>query len=402
MIILKAYKFRLYPTEEQKQSLNQHGGNTRFIWNYFLDLNQEKYEKEKKFIFGYDLINLLPKIKQEKEFLKISFAQSLQQIGLHFDQALKDFIKKKKEFPKYKKKKQNDSFTVPQNFKIFKNYVYIPKIGNIKWIKHQSIKGKVKHITIKQDGELWYCSVNVELKIKQPKIKTENIVGIDVGIKTYATMSNEKTINNPKIFKIYEKKLKRNQRKLSKRIKGSNNKNKQRKILAKIHRKIKNIRKYFQHKETKNMITKCDGFILENLNIKGMMKNHCLSKAIQDCSWYQFKQFLKYKSFWNGKVFLEIDRFEPTSKKCNKCEWINNDLTLKDRTFKCNECGLIIDRDLNAAINIKKAGLKILWDTQELSRKITLEETRGNRTSVQCLSLNQEKEKISPNLSYIN
>lgn len=179
----------------------------------------------------------------------------------------------------------------------------------------------------------------------------------------------------------YEKKLKKTQRQLSKKKKGSNNRNKQRKKVNKIHRKIRNIRKDFQHKTTFNTITKYDVIIVENLNIQGMMKNHKLAKAIADCGWHEFKRQLKYKSLWNNKIFLEIDRFEPTSKKCSCCGWKNNNLTLGDRTFVCEECGLEIDRDLNSAINIKQMGIDILLDEQEF----TLEEINNS------LSVNQEK-----------
>jgi len=400
--INKSYKFKLYPTEKQIQQLRQHGGNTRFLWNYFLNLNKQEYEKNKKFIFAYDLIMSLPKLKKECEFLKLSIAQSLQQVGRYFDMALKDFIAHKKGFPAYKQKsKQRDRFTIPQLFKIKKNYIYIPKIGKIRWKKHQQIKGKAKHIVIKQEKEHWHCSICCELKIKTRKVKIskDDIVGIDVGLKTYATMSNNETIENPKILKTHENKLKKTQRRLSKRVEGSNNKNKQRKKVAKLHRKVRNVRKDFQHKTTYDMITKYDGFILENLNIQGMMSNHKLAKSIQDCAWYSFKQKLKYKSLWHGKHYDEIDRFEPTSKKCSKCGWLNHDLTLNDRIFKCEQCGLEIDRDLNAAINIKNVGLeKILWGTQEF----TLGEIGNYRTSVQCQSLSQEKERISPNLLCVN
>lgn len=396
MKINKSYKFRLRPTKEQEQQLLQHGGNTRFLWNFFLDLNRQEYEKTGKFIFGYNLIMSLPKLKEEYDFLSLSIAQSLQQVGWHFDQALKDFLNlKQKNFPVCKKHKKCDSFKVPQDFKIGKKYIHIPKIGKIRWKKHRVIKGKPKHITIKQDGEHWYCSVCCELEIKQKEVKVENIIGIDVGLKTYATHSDGETIENPKTMKKWEKKLKRTQRRLSKKKKDSSNRKKQRKRLARVHRKVRNIRRDFQHKKTHWTITKYDGVVLENLNIQGMMSNHYLAKAIADCGWYEYKRQLKYKALWSGKVFIEIDRFEPTSKKCSECGWIDHNLSLKDRIFKC-KCGLEIDRDLNAAINIRKIGLRILWDTQEsTARKGTLVENGGCRASAQCHSLKQEQKKVS-------
>jgi len=318
--IRKAYKFRLYPTQEQFAALRQHGGNTRFLWNSLLRLNQDKYKDEHKFVFAYDMITSLPQLKKEHDFLGLSFSQSLQQVARHLDRALKDSFNKTKKFPIFKKKgTHSDSFTVPQKFRIGKHFVFIPKIGEIRWIKHRAIKGKVKHLTISQDGEKWYCSVNVELKIKKSTCKQDLIVGIDVGIKTYATLSDGTTVDNPKHIRNHEHRIKRSQKELSRKVKGSNNRTKQCIKLRNSHRKIRNVRKDFHNKITSRMIAKYDGFVLENLNIKGMIKNHCLSQSIGDCGWFEFKRQLRYKAEWNGKTFLEVGRFEPTSKKCNSC-----------------------------------------------------------------------------------
>jgi putative transposase len=369
MLIHKAYKFRLYPTKDQKQDLLQHGGNARFIWNYFLDLNSKHYQKTKKFIFGYELISLLPELKKELSFLSISVAQSLQQVGRHFDKALKDFLDKKqlnKRFPVHKfKDKMKDSFSCPQKFKVSKNFVRIPKIGKVKWIKHRTINGKIKSITISQDGELWFCSVLTEQNIIVPEFKEDNIVGVDLGIKEFAVFSDETVVNNPRTLNKNTKKLRRLQQGLSRKKKGSNNRKKARILVAKQHRRIRNIRKDFQDKQTHNMIAKYDGFVLENLNVSGIIKNHCLAKVVSDVAWYSFRKKLEYKSLWFGKHVIIIDRWEPTSKTCNNCGWKNKDLTLKDRTFICKICGYIEDRDLNAAKNIREIGLKILSDRQE-------------------------------------
>lgn len=380
----RAYKFRLYPTPQQTRLLQQHGGNARFLWNNLLKQNQDKYEAEKKFIFAYDMINSIPSLKQEHTFLQDSFSQSLQQVAKHLDRAIKDSYRKpndpaKKEFPVFKKKHhQSDSFTVPQKFRIAKNYVFIPKIGEVEWVKHREIKGKVKHIAISQDGEQWHCSVNVELKRKQqPKLKAQpsekiNIIGVDVGVKTYITLSNEEEIANPKFIQKHEKKLKRIQRSHSRKKLGSKNRRKSKKRLQNQHRKIRNSRNDFQHKLTHSMITKYMGFVLEDLNIQGMMKNHTLAKAVQDCAWYEFKRQIKYKSEWHGKFYHEAEMFDATSKKCCCCGWKNCELTLKDRTFLCKECDLEIGRDVNAAVNLCKIGLlwflgikKLPWDTRK-------------------------------------
>ena len=370
MLIHKAYKFRLYPTEDQRQDLLQHGGNTRFIWNYFLDLNTKYYQKTKKFMFGHELICLLPELKKELPFLSLSFSQSLQQVGRNFDRALKDFLDKKqpkKRFPVHKSKdKMKDSFHCPQKFKVSKKYIQIPKIGKVKWVKHRTINGKIKSITISQDGELWFCSVLTEQNINVPELKENNIVGIDLGVKEFAVFSDKTVISNPRTLKKNTKKLRRLQRSLSRRTKGSQNRKKARILVAKQHRRIRNIRKDFQDKLTHNMIDKYSGFVLEDLSVSNMVKNHKLAKAISDVAWSAFRRKLEYKSLWNGKHVIIISRWEPTSKTCNNCGWKNKDLTLKDRVFICKICGNVEDRDLNASKNIRDVGLKILSDRQEL------------------------------------
>jgi putative transposase len=422
--IRRAFKLRLSPTTEQEQSLKQHAGNTRFLYNYLLEQNIEKYDKEQKFIFGHEMITSLPKLKEEHEFLGLSFSQSLQQVGRHLDKALRDFLDEsqpEKKFPAFKKKRNNrDSFTVPQKFRVAKNYVFIPKIGEIPWIKHRAIKGKIKHLTVKQDGSQWYCSVNVELKVKEPKpiIKPENIISADLGIKTFAMLTDGEPIDLEKVTKKEDKKLKKFHRHLSRKKEGSNNRKKHLRRLQVLHRKIRNKRKDFQHQESRDMINKYDGIILESLNISGMMKNHCLSKAVQNCAWYQFISFLKYKSQWAGKPFIQIDRWAATSKKCCRCGWYHKELKLKDRTFICQECQLEIDRDLNAAINIYKIGiiqylkLEIPWDSREsfdlyvsLKGDKLVKQTPGERgsysASAQCPSLNQEKETLGFSTSVV-
>jgi len=378
--VLKAYQFRLNPTEEQLKLLYQHAGNCRFLWNYLLTKNKEKYAKDGKFIFAHEMITSLPQLKKELPFLEISFSQSLQQVAMHLDKALKDAFNKSKGFPNFHKKaSNNDSFTVPQKFRIEKRCIFIPKIGKVKMEKHREIKGKIKHVTISLEGDHFVYSVCVEIKVKNKAtvINLDKVKGIDVGLKNLATLSDGDIIENPHIQKKYQKKLKREQKKLSRRKKGGKNKEKQRKKVAKAHQKVKNVRKDYLHKESSKLIAKADGFIMEDLHIKGMLKNHHLAKAISDASLHELKRQLKYKCFWNNKYFAEIDRFEPSSKKCSCCGWINENLCLKDREFFCQNCGLHIDRDLNAAINIRKTGLeqlKIPWG----AREFTLGEIRGS------------------------
>ena len=399
MKIYKGFKFRLVPTKEQESILSQQVGNARFLWNKLLESNLQTYKETQKFQFSYDMIMGLPKLKDKFEFLKLSFSQSLQQVGKHLDKALKHSFKKEiirkravkitkaktnkqkvKAFnygkPNFKKKRQFDSFTVPQTFSIHSKFVKLPKIGKVKWTKHRKIQGNPKFLTISRDGKQWYCSVTCEVNLpdKQYSQTFENIVGVDVGLKEFATFSNNTIISNPRHLNKQLDKLKREQRWLSRKIKGSNNRKKQIEKVQIVHRKVKNTRKDFLHKITSNMIAKYSGVILENLNVSGMMKNSKLAKSISDVGWYEFSRMLEYKSLWNAKHYIKIDRWFASSKICSKCGNKKVDLTLKDRTYVCENCGNIVDRDFNASKNIREEGLNVLKTTRDTG-KVTLVET---------------------------
>ena len=365
MIIHKGFKYRLDPTPQQKQLLLQHGGNTRFLWNSLLSNNIEYYKEEGKFNFGHVMITSLPSLKEEHDFLKLSFSQSLQTVGRQLNDTLTIFLKERKTnknigFPKFKKKSiEHDSFHCPQRWKTEKRYVKIPKIGKVKWIKHRSLRGRPKSITITQDGDQWYCSVLCEITIKEKPKKDKNIVGIDVGLKDFAVLSDGEVIRRQRFTKDNEKRLATEQRRLSRKEKGSQNRAKQRKVVQKVHRKIRNSRKDFLHKTTHRMTAKYDGFCLEDLNIKGMMKNGKLSKSIGDASWSEFKRQLEYKSLWNWKHFIQIGRWFPSTKTCSSCGG-EQSMNLKDRIYECKSCGFVMNRDLNAAVNILNEGLNTL------------------------------------------
>jgi len=372
MKILKGFKYRLYPTKFQHNALKQHAGNTRFIWNHFLAENIKYYEKHKKFNFSHAMITSIPKLKEEHDFLKLSFSQSLQTVGRHLNDAIVRYLKGLKTgedvgFPVFKKKsKQKDSFHCPQKWYVCKGFVKIPKIGKVKWVKHRNFQGKPKSITITQDGDQWYCSVLCESNIKEQEFKQDNLVGIDVGLKDFAILSDGNKIKRQRFTKRYENKLRKEQRSLSKKVKGSNNRQKQKKVVQAVHRKIRNSRKDFLHKATHYITTKYDGVCLESLNVEGMMKNHKLSKSIADASWSEFKRQLRYKCSWKFKHISEIDQWFPSSKLCSieGCGYINKNLNIKDRFWDCI-CGAHHDRDINAATNILREGIKILLDREK-------------------------------------
>ena len=258
-----------------------------------------------------------------------------------------------------KKALERDSFHCPQKWYVCKGFVQIPKIGKVRWAKHRNLQGKPKSITITQDGDNWYCSVLCEIEIHEKKKEKDNMVGIDVGLKDFAVLSDGEVIKRQRFTKDNEKRLSKEQRRLSRKEKGSQNKTKQRRIVQKVHKKIRNSRKDFLHKTTHDMITKYDGFCLEDLNVKGMMKNHKLAKSIGDVSWSEFMRQLGYKSLWNFKHFIQISRWFPSTKTCSSCGE-KQSMELKDRIYECELCGFVMNRDLNAALNILKEGLNTL------------------------------------------
>ena len=356
----KGFKYRLKPTLEQEQILLQCGGNTRFVWNYYLKFNMDYYEKTGKFIFWYDMIMMLPKLKAEFPFLKESNSQSLQAVARSLDKALKASFKIKRGFPKFKKKDTfTDSFYVLQHWHQCKSGLKLPKIGWIKWIKDRPLQGKPKSVTVTQDGNKWYASVLCEITVADQEKKNDKIVGCDVGLKEFATLSNGTIIPNPRHLQKYEKKLACEQRKLAKKNLGSNNRLKQRMKVHKVYEKIRNVRKDFLHKATDSIAKTCDGLVLEDLSIQEMMKNRQISKAISDVSWYEFRRQLEYKCKWRFKYCIIADRFFPSTKTCSCCGNIQN-MSLSKRVYDCELCGLSMDRDMNAAFNLEALGRGVI------------------------------------------
>jgi putative transposase len=363
-MINKAYKYRIYPNQEQKELLEKHFGCVRFTFNWGLDRKIKAYQQDKKRLSCFDLINELAKLKKEKEFewLNEINSQSLQMSLRNLDNAFTNFFRKQNKFPNFKSKKHNiNSFQIPQHLKLL-DKLDIPKIKGIKIIQHRKLEGKIKTATVsKTPTGKYYISILVEQDKKLPKklkIKEKTTIGIDLGIKTFATLSDGRKIDNPKYFKNSLRKLKRQQRWLSRKVKGSNNRRKQIKKVGLIHEKINNQRLDFLHKFSFQITheKQVDTIAIEDLNVKGMVKNHCLAQAISDISWSEFRRQLEYKTEWYGKNLLVIGRFEASSKTCS-CGQVNQELKLSDREWTCKVCGVKHDRDILAANNIKKFAL---------------------------------------------
>ena len=359
--MLKSYKYKLNPNEDQIVLLNKHFGSIRFAYNYFLNERKKEYETNKNTINYYDNAKSLTELKKQENYswLNEVNSQSLQGSLKNLETAYKNFFRFKKGFPKFKSKRSKNSFTVPQFVKLENGKLRIPKFKEpIDLILSRSFTGTIKSCTIsKTPTNEYFVSILVETEhIKLPK--TGKSIGIDLGIKDFVITSDGYKYKNNRYTKTYEKSLKKHQQHLSRKTKGSNRYNKQKLKVVTIYKKITNSRLDNLHKVSTELIKKYDLIVLEDLNVKGMVKNHKLSKHISDASWSKFIELLTYKAEWNDKEIVKIDRFFPSSKTCNCCGYINQNLDLSTREWTCPSCYTKLDRDLNASINILEEGYK--------------------------------------------
>lgn len=359
----RAYKYRLYPNEAQKVLIAKHLGCCRFIYNRALAKKVKAFQTDKTNLSRFDIQAELPNMKKSEEFhwLKEVNSQSLQASLADLDSAYTKFFREHKGFPKFKSKKDSrQSFSIPQKTKVdFESgRVFIPKFrGGIKAKFHRTFDGLVKSSTISRTSTgKYFISILVEVNESEVPMKPicENkAVGIDLGIKTFAVLSDGTEIPNPKHLKQSLDKVKKLQRSLSHKTKGSKNREKARRKLALAHEQVTNRRNDFLHKVTSYLVNNYDIICLEDLNVKGMVKNHHLAQALSDIAIGTFNTFLEYKAKDRGVNILRIGRFEPSSKMCT-CGNINHNLTLAMRKWTCPKCGAIHDRDLLAANNIKR------------------------------------------------
>ena len=359
--MLKAFKYKILPNEEQIVLLAKHFGSVRFVYNRYLNERKTEYETNNKNLNYYDNAASLTLLKKQEEFqwLKEINSQTLQKSLNSLEGAYNSFFKKRAKFPKFKSKFDKQSFCVPQFVKLAGDELSIPKFKQpIKVILHRKLTGEIKQCTISKTatGE-YFVSILVETT-HVVKPKTGKVVGLDLGIKDFVITSDGYKFKNNRYTKKYAKKLKKAQQDLSRKKKGSASYNKQKVKVAKIHKKITNSRKDNLHKVSSNLITNYDVIVVEDLNVKGMVKNHKLAKHISDVSWGSFLTMLQYKADWNDKQVIEIGRWFPSSKTCGECGYINQNLTLKVREWVCPHCHSKGERDINAANNILKEGLR--------------------------------------------
>ena len=372
--MLKGYKYRIYPNEKQVIQIEKTFGCCRFVYNQLLAKKIDLYKNEQKSMSKTDCNNYCNRIlKKEYEWLKEVDKFALTNSIYNLDEAYKNFFRRVKQgnekvgFPKFKSKKNHycsykTNFT-NNNIKVDfdNNKVQLPKL---KWIKckfHRRFIGKILFVTIsKTPSNKYFVSFNVECE-HGILPQNNNAIGLDLGIKDLLITSDGEVIDNNKITCKYENKLAKLQRQFAKKKKGSNNWNKHRIKIARLHEKITNIRKDNLHKISHTLVKENQFIFSEDLNIKGMVKNHNLAKSIHDCSWYELTRQISYKSEWNGRIYKKVNRYFPSSQLCNICNYKNTDTkNLSVRFWTCPQCGTLHDRDKNASINILNEGLRML------------------------------------------
>lgn len=366
--MLKAYKYRIYPNKQQEEQIHKTFGCCRFVYNQTLAYRKDLYETEKKSMSKIDCNNYVTRIlKKEYDWLKEVDKYALTNSVYNMDSAYQKFFKEKTGYPKFKSKRDNrksySTNLTNNNIEVSfdNNKIKLPKL---KWVKasiHREFEGQIKSATISQNPSgKYFVSVLVETE-HIPLESTGCMIGIDLGIKDLLITSDGEKFDNIRTTKKYEDKLAKEQRKLAHKEKGSNNWNKQRIKVAKIHEKIRNTRIDNLHKISHKLVYENQIIVSEDLSVSNMVKNHNLAKAISDCGWYELTRHLQYKADWNDRQFIKIGRFVPSSQLCSSCGHQNSftkDLSIRE--WICPICGETHDRDINAAKNILKEGLKLL------------------------------------------
>ncbi|MGL5880264.1 MAG: RNA-guided endonuclease InsQ/TnpB family protein [Xenococcaceae cyanobacterium] len=366
--MFKVVKVRLYPNPKQQQQLTCTFGAARWWWNYALNKSIEAYKDTGKGLGQTTLNALLPPLKKAEEtsWLGDCYSQVLQAATLNLTTAYKNFFALRAGFPRFKSRRDKQSIQYPQNVKVGNNFIILPKMNEaIKAKVHRTIEGEVKTVTVSLNPSgKYFASIlfEVEDNLKN-KNKPDGIVGVDLGIKHFAITFDGKKVSkyeNPKHFAKHERNLKRKQQKLSKKEKGSNSRYKYRIKVAKIHERVSNARTDFLHKLSTKLVRENQTVIVENLHVRGMVRNHKLAKSISDCGWGIFVNFLSYKLERSEGKLIEIDRWFPSSKLCSSCFYQMDKMPLEIREWTCPSCGTNHDRDGNASANIRAEGIRML------------------------------------------
>ena len=361
----RAYKYRIYPTDEQKQQLTRTFGCCRFVYNWALRKKTDAYYNEQQRLYYKDLSEALTQLKKQEATVWLSDVSSvpLQQSLRHLDKAFINFFEGRGAYPTFKKKRNKQSTTYTANAFIWRDgTITLAKQDeplDIRWSRPLPDGATPSSVTVSKDcADRYFISILVEEDIEHLPASDQSI-GADLGLKSFVVLSSGEIVDNPKFFAKDEKKLVSAQRRHAKKKKGSKNRDKARKKVARLHARIVDRRRDFQHKLSTRLIRENQTICVETLAVKNMVKNEKLSKAISDVGWSEFIAQLEYKANWYGRTLIKIDRWYPSSKRCFDCGHMLNSLTLDVRVWTCPECGVVHDRDINAANNILAAGLAV-------------------------------------------
>ena len=400
-MIRQAQKVRIYPNNQQKQQLAGAMGCCRWWYNYSLNKSIETYKETGKSLSRNGLNALLPNLKKEHEWLKTEvYSQSLQQVSLNLSRAFISFFEKRAKFPRFKSKHGKQSVGFPQSVKIEGDKIRLPKIGWVKAVFDRRYAGEIKTVTVTKDRTgKYFASIIYEIEACFISGSGDKILGIDLGIKDFAIVNDGKKTSkyaNPRHIKKQEKNLARKQKKLARKKLNSQSRQKAKKLVAKVHARISNSRQDFLHKLSRKLTNESKVIVVENLNVKGLVRNHKLAKAISDCGWGMFVNFLSYKLKREDKKLVEIDRFFPSSHICPECltQQPKMDLSVREWTCINKNCNTHHDRDEAASKNIRAEGIRILKSDgiADSASGETVRPNRGRKTKARHDSVKLETE----------
>jgi putative transposase len=359
------YQYRFHLTKGQQRILEQQLEQCRWVYNQTLAARRDAWEQRQETLRLYDTQAMLPNWKAERPSLKLAHSQVLQNVQVRVDLAFQAFFRRVKAgeepgYPRFKQFGRYDSMTYPQygnGARLEGNKLILSKIGAVAVNLHRPIEGQIKTVTLRRSSTgKWFVAFAVETERTNPDAPPQAAVGVDVGLEKFATLSTGETIDNPRFFRGDEHDLTRAQRRLSEQPKGTPQRVRRRRVVARIHERIANRRKNFAHQQSRKLVNRFGVIVFEDLSITRMIKNHCLAKSIADAAWNQLATYTQYKAEDAGRAYIEIDP-RGTSQRCSRCgAVVKKDLSI--RVHQCPRCGLEIDRDLNAAYNILRLGLQ--------------------------------------------